>query len=128
MLNLGQNQDNEPLDYNEMASEINEMPSMSDRRTARDRAQERAYIELIKAIDDNGGVECAEVPDIYFPNDWEFGSQRDTRLAKAICKRCPIRMKCLEYALTADEHGIWGGLLPVERTQLKKLAKTAFKA
>lgn len=101
MLNLGQNQD---------------------------KNIERAYIELVKAIDDNGGVECAEVPDIYFPNDWEFGSQRDTRLAKAICKRCPIRMRCLEYALVADEHGIWGGLLPQERTQLKKLAKQAFKA
>jgi len=100
MLNLGQNQD---------------------------KAAERAYIELIKAIDDNGGVECAQLPDIYFPNDWEFGSQRDTRLAKTICQRCPIRMRCLEYALTAEEHGIWGGLLPQERNTLKKLAKAHYK-
>lgn len=101
MLNLGQNQD---------------------------KAVERAYIELIKAIDDNGGVECAEVPDIFFPNDWEFGSQRDVKLAKTICKRCPIRLQCLEYAMMADEHGIWGGLETRERITLKKLAKTHYKS
>lgn len=101
MLNLGQNQD---------------------------KNIERAYIELIKAIDDNEGVECAQVPDIFFPNEWEFGSQRDVRLAKAICQRCPIRMQCLEYALKADEHGIWGGLNLQERNTLKRLAKTSFKA
>lgn len=33
--------------------------------------------------------------------------------ARAICKACPVRSKCLEYALEfppADMHGVWAGL------------------
>jgi WhiB family redox-sensing transcriptional regulator len=33
--------------------------------------------------------------------------------ARAICKTCPVREQCLEYALefpAADMHGVWAGL------------------
>jgi WhiB family transcriptional regulator, redox-sensing transcriptional regulator len=97
---------------------------MFDLGQNQDKAVTRAYIELIKAIDDNDGVECAQLPDVFFPDDWEAGVQRDIRLAKIICNQCPIRLKCLEYALIGNEsYGIWGGLLPRERADLKRLAK-----
>jgi WhiB family transcriptional regulator, redox-sensing transcriptional regulator len=36
--------------------------------------------------------------------------------AKEICRTCPVRQPCLEYALRIREtHGIWGGLNEVER-------------
>lgn len=36
--------------------------------------------------------------------------------AKEICRTCPVRLPCLEYALQIREpHGIWGGLNEVER-------------
>jgi WhiB family redox-sensing transcriptional regulator len=41
------------------------------------------------------------------------------RAAKAICKTCPVRRECLDYAIRIREpHGIWGGLNEVERKQL----------
>jgi WhiB family redox-sensing transcriptional regulator len=43
---------------------------------------------------------------------------RETR-AKAICRSCPVRRDCLEYALRIHEqHGIWGGLNEAERRLL----------
>lgn len=58
---------------------------------------------------------CAQTdPEIFFPE--KGGSALP---AKAICKECPVRMQCLEWALKNDErHGIWGGLSPKERDRL----------
>ncbi|MGH9066988.1 MAG: WhiB family transcriptional regulator [Acidimicrobiales bacterium] len=39
--------------------------------------------------------------------------------AKAICRGCPVRSECLDYALRIREpHGIWGGLNETERKVL----------
>lgn len=39
--------------------------------------------------------------------------------AKAICRSCPVRQPCLDYAIRIREpHGIWGGLNEIERKQL----------
>lgn len=41
------------------------------------------------------------------------------RVAKAICRSCPVAAECLEYAISSREpHGVWGGLNEVERRQL----------
>ncbi len=57
-------------------------------------------------------------PDVFFP---EKGGS--TKEAKRICGECPVRVECLEYALTEDERfGIWGGMSERERRKLKRLA------
>ena len=39
--------------------------------------------------------------------------------AKDICRTCPVKEPCLEYAVHIREpHGIWGGLSESERRQL----------
>jgi WhiB family redox-sensing transcriptional regulator len=39
--------------------------------------------------------------------------------AKAICSMCPVRMRCLEFALAEGERfGIWGGYTTLERKEL----------
>lgn len=39
--------------------------------------------------------------------------------AKAICRDCPVKHECLEWALTHNEReGVWGGLAPSERRKL----------
>ena len=59
---------------------------------------------------------CAQTdPEAFFP---EKGGS--TREAKRVCRSCPVRAECLEYALANDERfGIWGGLSERERRRLK---------
>jgi len=53
----------------------------------------------------------------YFEKREEKGAREAS--AKVICRRCPIRESCLEYALTIREsHGVWGGLNELERRRL----------
>lgn len=58
---------------------------------------------------------CIEVGgDMWFPEDGEHGTPM-----KTLCKTCPVRSECLDYALKNDEAwGIWGGLSTWERKQL----------
>ena len=52
----------------------------------------------------------------WFP---ENGAHADA--AVAICRRCPVRTQCLDYALAHDERfGVWGGLTPNEREPLRR--------
>jgi hypothetical protein len=56
---------------------------------------------------------CAEIGgDAWFPEaDTDNG-----QAAKGICRRCPAREQCLEYALEHElVFGIWGGLSTAER-------------
>lgn len=42
---------------------------------------------------------------------------RQENEAKAICKGCPVKNKCLNHALTTPEYyGVWGGLSADERS------------
>lgn len=58
---------------------------------------------------------CAQTdPEAFFP---EKGGS--TREAKAVCRHCPVRLRCLEVALANGyTDGIWGGLAPRERRDL----------
>lgn len=62
---------------------------------------------------------CRSVePDIFFP---ETTSQRAIAAAKVVCYGCPVRAKCLEYALEARlDHGVFGGLTEAERRSLRR--------
>ncbi|MDX3568718.1 WhiB family transcriptional regulator [Streptomyces sp. ID05-47C] len=44
-----------------------------------------------------------------------------TEQAKAVCRRCPVRARCLEWALETDQSlGVWGGTSETERCALKR--------
>jgi hypothetical protein len=50
-------------------------------------------------------------PDLFFPE-----SGADTSYARSICKSCPVRRQCLDYALeSGQKHGIWGGMTESQR-------------
>ncbi len=59
---------------------------------------------------------CAQVGgDYWFP---EGTSPAHT--AKQICASCPVRVKCLNYALENNEtEGVWGGKSPRERQAMR---------
>lgn len=104
---------------------------MSDRHLKR---IDQARKELSEAIERNGGVECEQTPDLFFPEDYtteflEAWGQGDlqydnaranlTKFAKSICKRCPLKLQCLSVAVVGrEEYGIWGGLTSMERRKL----------
>jgi hypothetical protein len=87
---------------------------------------EKKMIELNEALTKNGGAECEQVPNIFFPEDnpdWT-SRQLEFQLASAICGRCPVMQQCTSYALAAKEpYGIWGGLTPEHRRQLIQLRR-----
>lgn len=43
------------------------------------------------------------------------------RVAKQMCRECPVRLECLDYALkTHQEFGVWGGLTEDERRNRRR--------
>jgi WhiB family redox-sensing transcriptional regulator len=65
---------------------------------------------------------CAEVDaELWFPE--KGGSSRQ---AKMICRACPVRIECLNFALDRNERfGIYGGLTERERRDLKRASRKA---
>lgn len=63
-----------------------------------------------------GRALCAQTdPELFFV---EKGGT--ARPAKRVCRECPVRAECLEYALENGEgFGIWGGLTERERRRIK---------
>lgn len=63
---------------------------------------------------------CAECdPELFFPSD---GDKHCGRIAKYVCRQCPVQAECLEYALRSSrrEYGIWGGTTTKERDLLRQ--------
>ncbi len=57
-------------------------------------------------------------PEFWFPADEEDPDLAAAALA--LCARCPVRPACLAHALAIGErHGIWGGLTPRQRRDLR---------
>ena len=78
---------------------------------------------------------CLRLPPLqakkFFGND-EMESPADRREredeAKAICRQCPVRIECLDYAIvTNEQYGIWGGLNESE-LKAEKRARNARRA
>lgn len=82
----------------------------------------KASIALMKALQENEGAECGQLPEMFFPQGENMEMLvHEISIAKAICNRCPIQNVCAEYAMIAEEpYGIWGGLTPSERNILKR--------
>ncbi len=60
---------------------------------------------------------CADDPDLFHPHG---GANPSNAAARALCRACPHRRPCLEYALANDVSGIWGGTTGKERLQIRK--------
>jgi WhiB family transcriptional regulator, redox-sensing transcriptional regulator len=59
---------------------------------------------------------CAQAdPEAWFPDKGE-----SSKPAKRVCASCPVRVPCLDYALSRGERfGVWGGLSERERRDLR---------
>lgn len=55
------------------------------------------------------------------PEIWHPEKGGSTKEAKKICRGCPVRHPCLQYAMeTGQRFGIWGGLSERERRLLSR--------
>lgn len=84
----------------------------------------RITLDLHEAITDLGGVECEQVPDIFFPEDFPPTTHPRIRnesieTAREICLRCPVMDKCLKVGMF-EEYGIWGGTTPQQRKNIRR--------
>ncbi|WP_081241177.1 WhiB family transcriptional regulator [Streptomyces viridosporus] len=62
-----------------------------------------------------------EDPDLFFPIGSSGPALLQTEQAKAVCRRCPVREQCLQWALdTGQSIGVWGGTSETERRALKR--------
>jgi WhiB family redox-sensing transcriptional regulator len=73
---------------------------------------------------------CQDVDtELFFPIAKAGIAAAETRRAKAVCARCPVRRECLSFALsTHQEFGIWGGYDEDERRLLHRQWREALTA
>ncbi|AWL36853.1 MULTISPECIES: WhiB family transcriptional regulator [Streptomyces] len=65
-----------------------------------------------------------EDPDLFFPIGTTGPALVQTEEAKAICRSCPVRQQCLDWALENNQDtGVWGGLGETERRTLKRRSR-----
>jgi WhiB family transcriptional regulator, redox-sensing transcriptional regulator len=62
-------------------------------------------------------------PDLFFPVGLAGPALEQVDEAKRICRACPVRNQCLEWALDLDAvSGIWGGSTEDERLAMRRAA------
>lgn len=90
-------------------------------------AHQRALLRWFPTIADTGAdwreqALCAQHnPEQWFPD--QIGNHPDP--AAQICRQCPVRTQCLEYAITNNEmHGIWGGMTAQQRQNISDRRST----
>ena len=90
----------------------------------------RDTIALFEAIEENDGVECSKVPELFFPEDvftnhginktsYDLNKQMEDT-AREICMKCPVMALCLKVGLYED-YGIFGGTTPKQRQHLRRI-------
>ena len=60
---------------------------------------------------------------MFFHPENERGASRRRRVdrAKRACAPCPVRVACLEWAMTIEKsYGVWGGLSAEERDEMRR--------
>ncbi|MFF0219657.1 WhiB family transcriptional regulator [Streptomyces vinaceus] len=62
-----------------------------------------------------------EDPDLFFPIGTSGPALLQIEEAKAVCRRCPVLERCLEWALEGSmDWGVCGGLTEEERRAVKR--------
>ncbi|MFF8960805.1 WhiB family transcriptional regulator [Streptomyces sp. NPDC014894] len=70
------------------------------------------------------GAACkGEDPELFFPIGSTGTALSQTEQAKAVCNRCLVMERCLQWALeSGEDSGVWGGLSEDERRAMKRRA------
>lgn len=70
---------------------------------------------------------CRNLPKrIFYPSEGRGNNKGTYDLARAVCRRCPVRQECLDWALDLPEKfGMWGGLTEQERKNTRRRRRRA---
>ena len=65
---------------------------------------------------------CRQFPtELFFPIGHGPRAQAQASQAKTICNECPVRVECLDYALTTNaQFGVFGGMSEDERRRVRR--------
>ena len=80
----------------------------------------KTYIALAQAIERAETIAPCQTtdPELWFAETSGVGG---SRIAKKLCRECPVQVECLSYALEAKEpHGIWGGMTVKDRLKIQR--------
>jgi WhiB family redox-sensing transcriptional regulator len=67
-----------------------------------------------------------EDPELFFPVGSGPAALEQEAAAKVVCRDCPVRAECLEWALTTcQDAGVWGGLGEEERRLIRRARRRA---
>ncbi|MGW2342912.1 WhiB family transcriptional regulator [Streptomyces sp. NPDC001661] len=70
-----------------------------------------------------------EDPDLFFPVGTTGPAVDDVEAAKEVCRRCPVIMECLRWAVaTGQTTGVWGGASESERAGLLRAERRRARA
>ena len=59
-----------------------------------------------------------EDSEVFYPS---VGRSDASKAAKKVCARCPVRVRCLDFAMRHNEEfGVWGGLTARQRRSLRR--------
>ena len=76
--------------------------------------------QLWKAIDEmKFPPPCENFPDAFHADQYSSGYISMINMAKSLCAECPIKAHCAEYGVRWEMDGIWGGISPRERQELR---------
>jgi WhiB family redox-sensing transcriptional regulator len=79
------------------------------------------WFDLMDAIDQaEDQTPCVSYPDAYYPEKGSNPDRWETMMALKLCQDCPVKQKCLEYALKHESKGIWGGMLAQQRKLIRR--------
>lgn len=91
----------------------------TDREGTRDLSIAAAEVGSYDTVDQNwrAHATCAQMdPELFFA-----AGAIEHKVAKRVCRSCPVRSECLAYAMEAPvDHGIWGGLTERERRRFRR--------
>ena len=68
-------------------------------------------------------------PDLFFPAGTIGEAAEATEAAIALCRRCPVRDQCLEFAMVTNQRdGIWGATSEEDRRRMRSAWLAARRA
>lgn len=81
------------------------------------RQQAYEWAELLDTIrEEAGNAPCEQFPDAFHPSR---GEPDLARMAKALCRDCPVIALCASYGIKWENDGIYGGMTPYERAVIR---------